>query len=480
MLRNGQPTNGTAMQLQQAPPSVDPTGATAPWRFYWVHVEADSTFARGEKEELVWVMNNGDPEQYKLQKVLCMDLNRKVDGTAFSEVRSLVCGNVKAIPGLQRHTSTQVNLYSWSLPASHSILYLSMSLTGGVAGDDGFTSGKTRDLLVNSGCWMLQGGVSLPRACGEVKGIGTEYYRRLFASVGKVVGSARPDALVLGFSGTHFYPLLKGFVQDSSTELLELTLPDHVKEAHYMQPHFAWLNDKKRLATPMNSSAKPLPRPKLIPKPWDCKSHPTNYTRRCEALNLGAVEAMEQDVKSRSARHVEFALRSARAAFKGPVLWRAPYEPQYDPRRLWGHAETQVTQRFQRAYCEGAAAVLDRFEGVKVLHAERVVAGMANATIDNLHFDGGFQRVWHQEELVQQTVTHDLFRMFLKGLIEVAPASSSSAVEKDKVSILKRMLHRANRLYANWSTALVANASSLPPPRPQPAMAPTPTMTDDS
>jgi hypothetical protein len=43
---------------------------------------------------------------------------------------------------------------------------------------------------------------------------------------------------------------------------------------------------------------------------------------------------------------------------------------------------------------------------------------------------------------------------------------------------LKRMLHRANRLYANWSTALVANASSLPPPRPQPAMAPTPTMND--
>ena len=69
-----------------------------------MHAESDSTFARAEKEELVWIMNNGDAQLGQLQKVLCFDLYNMVNGAAFTEIRNQVCGNAKAITGVQRHT----------------------------------------------------------------------------------------------------------------------------------------------------------------------------------------------------------------------------------------------------------------------------------------------------------------------------------------------------------------------------------------
>ena len=423
-------------------------------KMYWVHVEADSTFARAEKEELVWVMNDGDPKQGALQNVLCIELYRLMNDTVFSSVHKHVCGNAKASTGLQRHTTNNINLYSWPLPSINSSFHFSMSLMGGVAGNAAFTQAKYRDLVVDNGCWVLRDGTSLPNACRGVPGIGTEYYQRLFEHVGKVVGSERPDAMVLAFSGTHYYQKLRSLAEDFATEELERTLPDQVKEQHYAQPHFTWMikaKEKERAHKQRGNKtdSSMSTRPKLMPKPWDCQKYSPNYTHLCEPLMLRAAHALQDDVKSRATRHVEFVIRSAKASFEGPILWRAPYEPQSDANRTWGHAETQLAVLFQRRFCEAAAAVLDGMEDVKLLHAERVVAGKTNATSDNLHFDGGFQRTIHASpQLREQTVTHNLFRLFLKGLIDVQ--------NKDgvKVSILKRVMHRTNRLYANWSVLI--------------------------
>lgn len=415
---------------------------------FWVHAETDSTFARGEKEELVWIMNNGDAQLGHLQKVLCFDLHNVGNGAKLiSEVRNQVCGNTNAINGLQRHTHNKVNLYSWVLPSSNSVFYFSMSLAGGVIGNSAFSSTKNRALAVDSGCWMLNGGMNLPSVCGEIPGVGTKYFERLFQNIGRVTGNKRPDALILAFSGRHFFESQRSLVEEWATESVELTLPGHVTNPYYSQPLFKWKAN-------LTIGVPPPPKPKLIAKPWDCSNSATaNYTRLCHLFVDQASRTLEEDVKARAARHVEFALRSAKAVFKGPLLWRAPYEPQYDPNREWGHPETLVVTRFQRKYREAAAAVLSRMEDVKILRADRVVDGAARATPDNLHFDGGFQRTLHAyQDLREQTVTHELFQMFLKGML-------TAAASAEKKAILKQILHDTNRLYANFSSSLARNST---------------------
>ena len=191
---------------------------------YWLHIEADSTVMRAEKEELVLLLNKGDPDAVMQQPVDCFDANdwghSKKEGT---------CGKPKAKSGMWRHTTGTVNVYNWTNEIGGKIT-LSVSMAGGVYGNHGAMAATHRwncslvkplpgiDLSENGGQEKLRASALArsqedPLLCRATPGIGFDYWRSLFRWVGQLDGLRKkhslPDAVVLNY-GLHYTRCAEG------------------------------------------------------------------------------------------------------------------------------------------------------------------------------------------------------------------------------------------------------------------------------
>ena len=89
--------------------------------FYWLHLETDSVVVRAEKEELFLKLSHGSSADVTSKQVLCFSNRRWHNHT-----RVGACGNTRALPAIMRHTSTEVNLYSWPTSVGHTIVTVSL------------------------------------------------------------------------------------------------------------------------------------------------------------------------------------------------------------------------------------------------------------------------------------------------------------------------------------------------------------------
>ena len=95
---------------------------------------------------------------------------------------------------------------------------------------------------------------------------------------------------------------------------------------------------------------------------------------------------------ARYVRHVDFALQSLRSLYGGPLFWRATTTVEYDARRPVGfQAPGCISTDRLLGIHDQVVKVLPRHDAV-VLPAYELTLGMANHTIDNMHFSGGMIR----------------------------------------------------------------------------------------
>jgi hypothetical protein len=181
--------------------------------FYWLHLETDSVVVRAEKEELFLKLSYGSSEDVTSKQVLCFSNRRWHNRT-----RVGACGNTRALPAIMRHTSTEVNLYSW--PTSVGQTIVTVSLAAGACGNPMF-GGICNSVLGH--CSLHEPNrPQLARVCNSTPGVGVDYWRGLFETVTKLrlsVGEGRghgarlqplvqeslvrPNAVVLSY-GLHF------------------------------------------------------------------------------------------------------------------------------------------------------------------------------------------------------------------------------------------------------------------------------------
>lgn len=189
---------------------------------YWLHIEGDSTVVRAEKEELVWLLNGRSEPRVMRQRVTCFHIEEGGAGSNAGSaeapwrrhVASGVCGNRGASAAIMRHTRSAVNVYEWppEPPRRPQRVVLSVSLAGGVQGNCVLAPARCHQ-VGRCHASNLTGPMASPQrpsfntgasACASMPGTGSSYFRGLFRSVGSLVGSAAPTAMVLGFTGLHF------------------------------------------------------------------------------------------------------------------------------------------------------------------------------------------------------------------------------------------------------------------------------------
>ena len=147
---------------------------------FWLHVLGDSTVMRGEKEDLVLLLNNGSSAATRAQRVRCIDVphNRTSEKVE-------ACGNPRAL-GVGKLSMGLVNLLEFELPGGRT-LHVSYSVGGSTLnpGDEHFRR-----------CVLDDNGVSSARhqGCEHHTGVGAEYWRRLFGMGGALTGHAQPGA----------------------------------------------------------------------------------------------------------------------------------------------------------------------------------------------------------------------------------------------------------------------------------------------
>ena len=389
---------------------------------YWLHVEGDSSVLRAEKEELVWLLNGGDARQVRSQQVQCIDPNT---GNVTRQLQT--CGNRRALPGILRHTSHLINLYSWDAahlaqlnltdpqmlnlkrksPEALKRLFVSFSVLGGVQTNCHFTSpcrcpqrlfchlvgrcnidaqqqrvaGASADVSDGPGV-----AVAIPR---ELNGSLT--YRSV-----RSAGTASARTSVLGavdacdaFPGTgtgYYYSLIRHV-----GHLVGAPQPSAIVFA-YSGLHFAQKSSGLRLRT-LNAT------------------HP-------DANTLATYRA-------RIATHLDFQLASVgRALPSVPIIWRSGWLPQWDPYRKWGVAEEPELEYQLSLYFEESWQAVERYmrntppPRLAIIDAAQIVGGWPNATPDNNHFDGGVLREFHREQpaLREQVVTLNLLNVLLNRL----------------------------------------------------------------
>ena len=187
--------------------------------FYWLHLETDSVVVRAEKEELFLKLSHGSSADVTSKQVLCFSNRRWHNHT-----RVGACGNTRALPAIMRHTSTEVNLYSW--PTSVGQTIVTVSLAAGACGNPMFggicNSVLGRCSLHESNRLHDVHRQQLARVCNSTPGVGVDYWRGLFETVTKLRLSmgegrghgarlqplvqeslVRPNAVVLSY-GLHF------------------------------------------------------------------------------------------------------------------------------------------------------------------------------------------------------------------------------------------------------------------------------------
>lgn len=92
------------------------------------------------------------------------------------------------------------------------------------------------------------------------------------------------------------------------------------------------------------------------------------------------------------ADHVEFWIQSLRLVYVGPLAWRRLAVPQWSPKRGWGHAPSNCESSTRVHHYQDMVDPILRRHHVPSLYADAMTAGWANASCDNLHFDGGILR----------------------------------------------------------------------------------------
>ena len=202
-------STGPARALISAPgsPSQQPLWLYAPsrglWRVlpfdfvprggsYWLHVEGDSTVLRGEKEDIVLLLNNGSAEAVHAQPVLCLDVWGNL-----THARTEACGSPRA-RGYGKVSTHFVNLLNFSLE-NGGVLHVSY---GGAGGAPKNYSSTYRHCRLNSasGVDPVEQLGALDDSCEGWDGVGAAYWRALFALGGDHTGRKRPDAIVVNFA----------------------------------------------------------------------------------------------------------------------------------------------------------------------------------------------------------------------------------------------------------------------------------------
>ena len=120
---------------------------------------------------------------------------------------------------------------------------------------------------------------------------------------------------------------------------------------------------------------------------------------------------------SRYRQHVDFWLRSLRALYGGPIVWRSVSPPQFDA-RLHARPPTGCASATNVTRLDAAVRSTLRARGATLVNTAPIVAGWANATPDTIHYDGGVLRQWHARNttLRDQSVSSALLDTLLAQL----------------------------------------------------------------
>jgi len=142
-----------------------------------------------------------------------------------------------------------------------------------------------------------------------------------------------------------------------------------------------------------------------------------------EYQKIATEERRKRALKQRIERHVQFHLESLRQVYRGPVVWRTGWMPQWSAfRPSGGPADDAAYLTVIRLYLSASDSVLSSFGDPENLivrvSTQEVVEGWANATVDNAHFDGGILREHHRryEQLREQPVTPNLLNTLLNAI----------------------------------------------------------------
>lgn len=386
---------------------------------YWLHLEGDSSIARAEKEELLYLLDAGNVQRVRSHAVICIALMREnANGEPLDAVYMKgkgACGDATALQSVQKHTRYMVNLYEFSLPSQQpgrsgrpTKMWLSVSLAGGIQGNCALQ--RKRCLLVGRcGTGPGSDGATMPplgrtpqrTLCATMPGVGAAYWQELSRHVGmRLIGMKAPSAVVLGLSGLH---------------LVGADAFETVGHAFYQLDGGVGGADGAGLrATMLNHR---------------------NRTR-------------EKHAREAVASHVEFTVRSLRSVFPSAstaLVWRGGGPAQYSAARGWGRPEDLGVDWRLRIFTAEARRALRRLaaEGeLAFLDTAPITAGWANATVDNNHYDGGVLRLTHSTEarsVREQPVSRNLLNVLLNCLVE----AGASTRPKEKSGLLARVRHPA-------------------------------------
>ena len=152
-LLNGSLFRGAAMWLPAEPQQERYDVLPLPMaNRFWLHIEGDSSVMRAEKEELLWLLDDGDSKRVLSHPVTCVGLlreNSKGEPINAHYGRSTsACGSGRALQSILKHSHTHVNVYSFRQPRPATVKGGGGGGGGGDSGDGagggGGSSGHTR------------------------------------------------------------------------------------------------------------------------------------------------------------------------------------------------------------------------------------------------------------------------------------------------------------------------------------------------